>query len=245
MSTYAKYSHVDETNSAFGALINKISPYLRLDRKQSFGIMIFGALVAFEIFNYSTTEFALSDLMGSLRFAGLRWSTILALAFCGMDFAGIARLFTQEDTERESTSTWYLLGAWLIAGSMNAMLSWWAVSLALLGHQGLGNEVIGRDALLTVVPIFVAILVWLIRILIIGNFTVTGGNIFTFAFTRKAAKVHQPQRAPLSAAPPRREPQNGRQNRPVRPAPKPAAIPQHRLPDMAQRPLSAHPPRRR
>ncbi len=244
MSTYTKYTHVDNADRAFSELVKKISPYLRLNRRQSFGIMIFGALVAFEIFNYSTTEFALSDLLGSLRFAGLRWSTILALAFCGMDFAGIARLFAQEDVERESTSTWYLLGAWLIAGSMNAILSWWAVSLALIGHQGLGNEVIGRDALLTVVPIFVAILVWLIRILIIGNFTVTGGNIFTFAFSRKTANQNQTRRAPKFAAPPRRESQNGNQNRPVRPAPKPTPVPQRSVPNMAQRPMSARPPRR-
>jgi hypothetical protein len=245
MSTYAKYTHVEDADSAFGAFVQKISPYLHLSRKQSFGIMIFGALVAFEVFNYSTTEFALSDLLGPLRFAGLRWSTILALAFCGMDFAGIARLFTQEDAERESTSTWYLLGAWLIAGSMNAILSWWAVSLALIGHQGLGNEVIGRDALLTVVPIFVAILVWLIRILIIGNFTVTGGNIFTFAFTRKAPKETQSLCAPQFAAPPRRETQNSIPNRPVRPAPKPTPVPQRSVPNMAQRPMAARPVRRR
>ncbi|MEJ2550027.1 MAG: hypothetical protein P8Z34_05030 [Anaerolineales bacterium] len=245
MSTYAKYTHVEDADSAFGAFVQKISPYLHLSRKQSFGIMIFGALVAFEVFNYSTTEFALSDLLGPLRFAGLRWSTILALAFCGMDFAGIARLFTQEDAERESTSTWYLLGAWLIAGSMNAILSWWAVSLALIGHQGLGNEVIGRDALLTVVPIFVAILVWLIRILIIGNFTVTGGNIFTFALTRKAPKETQSLCAPQFAAPPRRETQNSIPNRPVRPAPKPTPVPQRSVPNMAQRPMAARPARRR
>ncbi len=245
MSTYAQYSHVDETDSAFGALINKISPHLRFNRKQSFGIMIFGALVAFEIFNYSTTEFALSDLLGPLSFAGLRWSTILALAFCGMDFAGIARIFTQEDEELKATTTWYLLGAWLIAGSMNATLSWWAVSLALLGHQGLGNEVIGRDALLTVVPIFVAILVWLIRILIIGNFTVTNGHLFTFSFVRKPQSERKVRRVPQAAAASRRESQNGSQNRPVRPAPKPMSAAQSRIPDMVQRSYSAQPPRRR
>jgi hypothetical protein len=65
-------------------------------RSLMFSLLILGALVAFEIFNYSTTEFAMSDLLGDLRFAGLRWSTILALAFCGIDFAGIARLFTPE-----------------------------------------------------------------------------------------------------------------------------------------------------
>lgn len=245
MSTYAKYTQVHETDSALHALVQKITPHLRLNRKQSFGIMIFGALIAFEIFNYSTTEFALSDLLGSLQFAGLRWSTILALAFCGMDFAGIARLFTQEDGERKATTTWYLLGAWLIAGSMNATLSWWAVSLALIGHQGLGNEVIGRDALLTVVPIFVAILVWVIRILIIGNFTVTSGNILSFAFTRGPSTTRQTQRLAMSGAPTSREPQNGSRNRPIHPASKPISNTQHRVPEMTQRPIAARPPRRR
>lgn len=245
MSTYTEYRQVNETDSTLHAFINKIAPHLRLNRKQSFGIMIFGALVAFEIFNYSTTEFALSDLLGSFRFAGLRWSTILALAFCGMDFAGIARLFTQEDGERKAPTTWYLLGAWLIAGSMNATLSWWAVSLALIGHQGLGNEVIGRDALLTVVPIFVAILVWLIRILIIGNFTVTSGNILSFAFTRRPSTTRQTQCLPQAIAPPQRESQNGSRNRPIHPAPKPISSSPHRVPEMAQRTLIARPPRRR
>jgi hypothetical protein len=245
MSTYAPYTQMDETGGMLSTLIEKISPHLRLNRKQSFGIMIFGALVAFEIFNYSTTEFALTDLLGPLSFAGLRWSTILALAFCGMDFAGIARIFTQEDEERKGTTTWYLLGAWLIAGSMNALLSWWAVSLALLEHQGLGNEVIGREGLLTVVPIFVAMLVWLIRILIIGNFTITSEHIFTFAFMRKPSIARQTQRMPHAVAPPQRSPQNGKQNRPVRPAPKPISASQQRVPDMAQRTLAARPPRRR
>jgi hypothetical protein len=245
MSTYAPYTHVDETGGVLSTLIDKISPHLRLNRKQIFGIMIFGALIAFEIFNYSTTEFALADLLGPLSFSELHWSTILALAFCGMDFAGIAHIFTQEDDERKGTTTWYLLGAWLIAGSMNAVLSWWAVSLALLEHQGLGNEVIGREGLLTVVPIFVAILVWLIRILIIGNFTITSGDIFTFAFLRKPAAAHRPQRASQAAAPPQRKPQNRQQNRAVRPAPKPIAASQQRVPNMGQRPMAARPPRRR
>jgi hypothetical protein len=47
-----------------------------------FGGILLIALLAFEIFNYSTTEFALRDILGDLRFAGSRWATILAIAFC-------------------------------------------------------------------------------------------------------------------------------------------------------------------
>jgi hypothetical protein len=143
------------------------------------GIVILGALIAFEIFNYSTTDFAMSDLLGDLQFAGIRWSTILALAFCGIDFAGIARLFTPEQGSDEPSEVWYLFGAWLLAATMNAMLTWWGVSIAISNHNSLGNAVIPRETLLKIVPIFVAVIVWLIRILIIGTFSVSGEKIFS------------------------------------------------------------------
>ncbi len=145
-------------------------------------MIIITALFAFEMFNYSTTEFALTDLLGDLRFAGIRWATILAIAFCGIDFAGIARLFTPQDENESGPAvhygTWYLFGAWLLAATMNAMLTWWGVSLAILGHETLGSAVMERTTLLRVVPIFVALLVWLIRVLIIGTFSAAGSSVF-------------------------------------------------------------------
>ena len=53
---------------------------VRIHRGLTWGMIILGALVAFEVFNFSTTEFALRDLLGSLNFAGFRWSSILAVA---------------------------------------------------------------------------------------------------------------------------------------------------------------------
>jgi hypothetical protein len=52
-------------------------------------------------------------------------------------------------------------------------MTWWAVSLTLLNHE-FGNEVLSRAQLLQVVPIFVAVLVWLTRILFIGALSVAG-----------------------------------------------------------------------
>ncbi len=152
---------------------------LRLQRGLIFGALIVTALLAFEVFNYSTTDFALSDLLGDLRFLGVRWSTILSIAFCGIDFAGIARLFTPEQGRDEPAEVWYLFGAWMLAALMNAMLTWWGVSIAILNHETLGNAVVARGTLLKVVPIFVAIMVWLIRVLIIGTISVAGDRIFS------------------------------------------------------------------
>jgi len=154
-------------------------PHLQLRRGLLFGIIIITALLAFEFFNYSTTVFALTDLLGDLEFLGLRWATILAIAFCGIDFAGIARLFTPEEGANEPTEVWYLFAAWLLAATMNAMLTWWGVSIAILNHESLGNAVVSREMLLKIVPIFVAVMVWLIRVLIIGTFSVAGDRLFS------------------------------------------------------------------
>lgn len=192
--------------------INMQIDKIRLPRPSVFGLLMIAALVAFETFNFGTTEFALRDLLGELSFAGLHWATILAIAFCGMDFAGIARLFTPDSHRKGSTDIWYLLGAWLLAATMNAMLTWWSVSLALLSHDGLGNEIIGRETLLTSVPVFVAMLVWLIRVLMIGTFTTMGKRIFSSNDTQSTSPVRSriPTRSTTSTA-----------ERSIRPAPKP------------------------
>jgi hypothetical protein len=170
-------------------LLRGLLPQVQVRRGTLFGALILMALIAFEAFNYSTTEFALADLVGDLSFASIRWATILALAFCGMDFAGIARLFTPEKTK--ATEAWYLLGAWFLAATMNAILTWWAISIALLDHQTLGNEIVSRETLLSSVPVFVAILVWLIRVLMIGSFTLNSGK-------RSADNLHNPSHAEVA-----------------------------------------------
>src|SRR5512137_2347968 len=104
------------------------------NRSGFFGGLLIVALLAFEIFNYSTTEFALSDILGDLSFAGIRWATLLSIAFCGIDFAGIARLFTPEQGADEPAEVWYLFGAWILAAAMNATLTWWGVSVAIANH---------------------------------------------------------------------------------------------------------------
>jgi hypothetical protein len=158
---------------------NDLLHRIGLRRGLVFGFLIVTALLAFEIFNYSTTEYSLLDLLGELEFVGLRWATILAIAFCGIDFAGIARLFTPEDGNEEPKEVWYLFGAWLLAATMNSMLTWWGVTIALLNHPSLGNAVLSQATLLRTVPIFVAVVVWLIRVLLIGTFSVAGDRLFT------------------------------------------------------------------
>lgn len=174
-----------------GTRISVFSNRLHIKRGMVFGLLIVSALLAFELFNYSTTDFALSDLLGDLKFFGVRWATILAVAFCGIDFAGIARLFTPEQGADEPAEVWYLFGAWMLAALMNAMLTWWGVSIAILNHQTLGNAVVPRETLLDVVPIFVAVMVWLIRVLIIGTISMAGDRLFSQAKIRQSRNTQR------------------------------------------------------
>jgi hypothetical protein len=191
---------ITKGNSAleYSRVVSKVKP----SRGLLFGVLIMGALLAFEIFNYSTTDFALTDLLGNLRFMDIRWATILAIAFCAIDFAGIARLFTPERGAGEPKEVWYLFGAWLLAATMNAMLTYWGVTIAILSHTSLGGSVLSQGTIIKVVPVFVAIMVWVIRVLIIGTFSVAGDRLFSQSdatqTTRQAPRVSQPQ--PLGAA---------------------------------------------
>ncbi len=189
-----------------------------------FGGILVLALFAFEIFNYSTTAFALTDMLGAnLRFLGISWATILSIAFCGIDFAGIARLFTPQQGEQEPAQVWYLFGAWLLAAAMNAALTWWGVSVAVRSHHELSTMIVGQTTLTMVVPVFVALMVWLIRVLIIGTFSMAGERLFSLAEVRPATQAnaarYQPAQRSYGIS-------NGaRPNRPVstpfQPAPKP------------------------
>ncbi len=187
----------------------------RVQRGLVWGLLIIAALLAFEIFNYSTTEFAMTDLLGDLRFAGVRWATILALAFCGIDFAGIARLFTPEQGADEPSEIWYLFGAWLLAATMNALLTWWGVSIAIVSHDTLGNSIVPRETLLNVVPIFVALMVLLIRVLIIGTFSVAGERLFSQAETRTPRRPATAKNSGFGGYAPAKRPAGAASFRPV------------------------------
>src|SRR3990172_11961057 len=168
----------------------QLIPFLKntaLKRGAIFGSILIAALLAFEVFNFGTTSFALQDMLGDLTFAGIRWASILALAFCGIDFAGIARIFTPEQGRDEPAEVYYLFGAWLLAAGFNATLTWWGVSIAVIEHQSTAGSILLTQATLTKgVPVFVAVMVWLVRVLIIGTFSVAGERLFTLAENRPA-----------------------------------------------------------
>ncbi|HEY5983614.1 MAG TPA: hypothetical protein VIU38_09075, partial [Anaerolineales bacterium] len=91
-------------------------------------------------------------------------------------------------------------GAWLLAASFNALLTWWGVSVAIAQQaNSAGTSIVSEGTLTRVVPVFVAAMVWLIRVLIIGTFSVAGDRLFTTA--------PMPAASPRSYGPPSGRPQ--------------------------------------
>ena len=172
----------------------KLLPFLQgtaMKRGLIFGGMILCALLAFEVFNYSSTMFALSDILGDLAFGPLRWATILAFAFCAIDLAGIARIFTPEQGRNEPAEVWYLFAAWFLAAAFNASLTWWGVSVAILRHNAIGGVLLGQETMTKIVPVFVAAMVLLIRVLLINTFSIAGERIFSMADDRSTRYQNQ------------------------------------------------------
>lgn len=157
-----------------------------------FGTIILLALMSFEVFNYSSTLFALQDILGTLSFGPVQWAVILAFAFCAIDFAGIARIFTPETGRNEPAEVWYLLGAWFLAAAFNATLTWWGISVAILQHNAMGGVLVGQAAMTKIVPIFVAAMVLLIRVLLINTFSIAGDRIFSMAEEKTYTSNYKP-----------------------------------------------------
>lgn len=156
-------------------------------------LILIAALIGFEIFNFDTTKFALMDLMGGIRFLGIEWAAILAFAFCGIDFAGLVRMFTPEQgMQNEPKEVWLLMGAWLLGASMNAVMTWYAVGLALTPRSA-GTTLVTKEEMMRYAPVFVALLVWLTRILLIGSISVTTDRML-HGTGRRSRPRHRPVR---------------------------------------------------
>jgi hypothetical protein len=199
-------------------------------------VVLMSALLAFEVFNFDTTKFALSDLLGEVSFLGVGWAAILAFAFCAIDFAGLVRIFTPATGRQTPSEVWYLMGAWLLGATMNAMMTWYAVALTLVNRPVNPGEVLTRGQLELIVPIFVAVLVWLTRILFIGSLSVASEQFFAFEGQPRPLAVGEPLPAnarPVRSAPPASGPvpvpakptTTTPAPRPVRSAPTPAVVP--------------------
>lgn len=114
-------------------------------------LIVIIALVAFNYLNTNITYYSLTDLLGNLSLGPVRWALILTVAFAGIDFTGIARLFSGRNPQDTP-----LLIAWFVAAFLNAVLVWWGFSVSQIG---LGHS--------PMIPIITAAIMLIVRVAII------------------------------------------------------------------------------
>ena len=141
------------------------------------GLLLLIALVCFEIFNFTTTQFGLLSLFPGQYFMNIPWANILALAACLTDFAGLARMFTPEQSRNEAVGVWIAVVGWFMAATINAGGTWWALVLTI-SNTSIKNTVIPAAAFHFWVPIIIAVFVWLMRISLIGGISLAGERFF-------------------------------------------------------------------
>jgi uncharacterized membrane protein len=134
----------------------------------SFLIML-GALLAFEIVNFSTTEHVLLGIMGRDNFLTLSVATWLAIAFCAADFGGLSRMFTEESNfKKEKSGVKLMTAVWLLAASFNAALTYWYVSQVMTANASYIHPLFRVNA--DNVAIGAAIFVLLTRFILVSSF---------------------------------------------------------------------------
>lgn len=134
------------------------------------GLMMTGGWLMLEWFNYSASQYAMTTLFGDRMADGIAWGTLLALGLWLVDLSGL--LYLSIPNEREKPGFWYVLIAWLLASGANALLKWWAVTLALMASPLAQPETPRAalvNALMPYIPTATAFLVWTGRVLLIST----------------------------------------------------------------------------
>lgn len=147
------------------------------------GFILITAWIAFMVFNFDTTRYALSNLIGESEFAGLKWSAILAFMFCLIDPAILMGRLKYSRPNRHQDRVYLIFFVWLLGAIFNATLTWWAVSVAMIPHDLDFHHRITRQQWLTYIPPLVALVVLQTRILF-----VTVSPILSNSFNRSCSK---------------------------------------------------------
>jgi hypothetical protein len=160
---------------------NKVNLLIAFTQRRGFWftmILLLG-LMAFEIWNFVSSQGGLLDILGERTFAGMRWASLLAFAFCSIDFAGIARIFTPEQGRDEPAEIWYLFGAWFLAAMFDSILTYWTVKVAILTNP-VGSVMIANDPkTINIVSVGIAVIDFSIRMLLINTFATAGERLFS------------------------------------------------------------------
>lgn len=147
--------------SAKGLFISAIE-----NRATMYTIIIAGALLLFEMFQFSSDYQALQDMIGVSS-----WSFGIAFGLCAIDFAGLARLRSQS-AEREP-SYLYLAGAWLLSVVGENFFTYFVVSHSaserISSNVMVSSGFISATVWTVYIPILFSIFTWAVQVLLVSR----------------------------------------------------------------------------
>lgn len=127
--------------------------------------IIFLCLLCFEIFSYSSSYEAIDRLTGMTT-----WATMLAFAFCAVDFAGLAKLVMPEMRNLPEMPLFFLSGAWVLSAIGDTSLTWFVVSTqtsTLTRHILVTAGVLSPKFFTTWLPLLVAVFTWGVQVFLV------------------------------------------------------------------------------
>lgn len=133
-------------------------------------LLMGAALLALELTNAATTWYALDSLIGSVGVYRASFAILLTFGLTTLDAGGVYRLFhpaTAGQTNR-SFGLWAFMGAWLLCATTNAIATWYTISLAIVSNAA-GTAILSTQQLLTVAPVFLALGLWLMRLMLVAG----------------------------------------------------------------------------
>lgn len=151
---------------SWGPLINN---HANLERKKMppriiMILVAISAWLATLLFSFAATEFALTSLLTP----GSPWPAVIPFVLLSFDFAGISSLYLKPGPKGEENKlVWYLTAAWFLAATMTAMATWYGIALGMATKENLGNLLMDRDTTLVVMPVCIAIAVWLFHLVLV------------------------------------------------------------------------------
>ncbi|OGG01493.1 hypothetical protein A2Z33_00415 [Candidatus Gottesmanbacteria bacterium RBG_16_52_11] len=147
------------------------------------GLLINFCTLAFALFVFIVSSFALNNLMGEMEFAGIFMANIFAIALALLDYAGISRLYVPDDGDpRSKRYAIYLLIGWLVCALVVWVLTWWSVLVILLDKTDFAPFIKNPEINLVafrLAPITIAEVVFLTRILLYAAVSRSGARLFT------------------------------------------------------------------
>lgn len=143
------------------------------------GGIIFLSALAFEVINIATNVAGFESFFGGIKFLGISWAIWATIAFEAADVGCLCYSWDRKFDFRTHPEAGFALTAHFFAGFADAGLSYFAFMMAIGNSVSQMANVVGEKAILTWAPVFLALMIWVIRTLLMGTIVTQGRNIFS------------------------------------------------------------------